>query len=1200
MNPRGHRELGALVVLLVVLTSGLAVLPQVAQAQGNQIVGLVEQCGSPTTFISGASVTLTDASGLKSPMTSTTGGDGTYAFTPGPGYYTIRVERTGYFDGGSTAPFRFDDTATEQQDVCLDPTPTADRTLSLLVVTAATTVRTNEVVNFPKTQITSENAAPTWNTAGNLVTLAQTPVSSQGVVVRYTNTGAGGSLNNVLFVNNTDYRWNDYWTGRIEVLNPTAISDLDLDPNRVSLLVSYSKWTPVSRLAFYPVDDVAAVTAKKNGAAWPSAGNWDLDRDTGIVTVLGNLINGTDVLTFDYSSVGALEGAAVDVFYAPRTEVVASGIADASGRVSFSLWSATFELRTVRVDFMPSVASVDTSAVSSLRIKLAGGIVVTGHARNPQGQFVSAGLQGWLYNTDPGANAANRAIRADVTGSLYTFHAPAGTYVMVIDANGWSANRTTRTFVATPGSPIDVVLSATDAEEFRTTILYGSADWNNLTIYRNLTLNPDSAFAGLEPAGLPDVRLQVDNTLGSTLDGTVTAGEADAFRAWVEGNGPIYVTTDGVLTTNGESYRSAVAYSVTVEGLTTAGSKVWVNTSTTYALKDAPPYVAAGADRYFVNLTALPDVNVSVLQDQVYVVALPRAYEMVSSTVFGPITTDGFTRVTVDPGESGTSPQIRMTIEKSDSGSARAKVAGPAGRFFVVNASFDNYRAFISDRRDIEFSAEDSIDPIGDIQDANFTWKFLANTTGANDSANIRYGIRPTFNYTTAGEFVVNLTVVEAGGNVTYRDITVWVDDQVPTARMRTNKTGGAPVANGSTLRVNEDQLVRFDGTPSLDNAYINATYGGGNRTGRILDNGYVWDFDGDGITDATSRIVNRSIEKPGTYNVNLTVTDSVGHKSTNTTLIVVANDTTVPTPAFDILDRASDWDIITTGLVEGREYSLNASRTTDNYNKASELNYTWTIPGPIRIGGVDQTGTSRKLYGINVTFTWTEFNNSYRVILNVTDTGFGSGKTNVGTLTRDIPVGIDTAVRPDLSIVQNTLKLSNSNPEDGATITVTVNVTNAANRGPASALKKDLYLVTAGQATLVTSTASVWNRDGTERTNGTIGPGETVTIRWDPVVTGQGNKTLRVQVCDTEEAYTQCGPGNQASASISIRQSTLQQLAFYGSIVGVLALFVFYMVYRRKVRAGDWQPVRLRRGEKGEGEERKPRKEVKEEKKRL
>lgn len=1204
MNPRGHRELGALVVLLVLLMSGLAVLPQMAQAQGHQISGLVRDCGSPITFLAGASVTLTDASGLKTPMTTTTGGDGTYAFTPGAGYYTIQVERSGYFDGGSTAPFRFDDTATNTQNFCLDPTPPADRTLSLLVVTAATTARTNEILNFPKTRITNENAAPTWNTAGNTVTLAQPPVSSQLVDIRYTNTALGGSRNNFVFVNNTHYRWLDHWTGTIEILDITAISDLDNDPNRVSVLVSYSRWTPVSRLAFVPVDDVAAVTARKNGALFPSAGNWDLDRDTGTVTVLGNLINGTDTLTFEYSSVGAIGAAAVDVYYAAEDEIVASGTTDTTGRISFTLWSATFEVRTVQADFAPNVASIDTGTVSSTRIKLAGGLTITGHARDTQDRFISSGLVGWLYNTDPAANPANKAIRAAVTGALYTFHAPAGTYIMVIDANNYGANRTTRTFAVSPGTPIDAVLANSDPEEYRTTVLYGTADWNNLTIYRNLTLNPDTTMAGLSPAGLRDLRLQVDYTLGSTQDGDVTAAEEDAFRAWVEANGPVYVTTDGVLTTNGESYTSAVAYTATVEGLTTDGSKVWVNASTTYSLKETP-YIAASANEYFVNLTMIPDVNVSVLQDQVYVVALPRAYEMTTNTIFvPPVTTDGFTRVTVDPGVASSCPpscpQIRMVIEKSESGSARAKVAGPAGRFHVVDASFDNYRAFVANNTEITFSAEDSIDPEGDITQANFTWKFLANTTSANDPLNIRYGIRPTFNYTTrAGEFVVNLTVVEAGLNVTYRNITVWVDNQAPTARMRTNRTGATAVPNGTTLRVNEDVLTRFDAAPSTDQAFVNETYGG-NRTTVILEAGFSWDFDSDGITDATTRIVNRSFEDPDTYFVNLTVTDSVGHKSANTTLIVIANDTTAPTPAFDILDPSNEWEIITGALTEGKEYSFNASRTTDNHDKAADLTYDWTIPGPISVGGVDRTGTNHSFPGMmNITFTWKEFNSSYNVVLKVTDTGFPAGKTNSANLARPITVQLDPAVRPDLSVVPSTLRISPVDPEDSQTIEVRVNVTNAANRGSATQLRTDLFAISGGQTVLLTNGSQVF-KGATRRDNRTIGPGETVTIVFNAPVTGQGNKTIRVRVCDAREAFTQCGPANEATSSITVRQSTLQTIAFYGSIVGVLGLFVFYMVYRRKVRAGDWQPLRLRRASKGEGEEKKPRKEVKEEKKRL
>ena len=70
------------------------------------------------------------------------------------------------------------------------------------------------------------------------------------------------------------------------------------------------------------------------------------------------------------------------------------------------------------------------------------------------------------------------------------------------------------------------------------------------------------------------------------------------------------------------------------------------------------------------------------------------------------------------------------------------------------------------------------------------------------------------------------------------------------------------------------------------------------------------------------------------------------------------------------------------------------------------------------------------------------------------------------------------------------------------------------------------------------------------------------------------------------------------------MRQPGWVNYAIAGSVIGVFAVFIFAMYYRRKVKAGDWQPLRGRRGkrEKGEGEEKRPKKEteVKEENKRL
>src|SRR5256885_8563825 len=51
-------------------------------------------------------------------------------------------------------------------------------------------------------------------------------------------------------------------------------------------------------------------------------------------------------------------------------------------------------------------------------------------------------------------------------------------------------------------------------------------------------------------------------------------------------------------------------------------------------------------------------------------------------------------------------------------------------------------------------------------------------------------------------------------------------------------------------------------------------------KNGVILDSGYAWDFNGDRKTDATGKIVSWTLQKPGNFTVNLTVTDSVGWKS--------------------------------------------------------------------------------------------------------------------------------------------------------------------------------------------------------------------------------------------------------------------------------------------------------------------------------
>src|SRR5436309_7201051 len=468
----------------------------------------------------------------------------------------------------------------------------------------------------------------------------------------------------------------------------------------------------------------------------------------------------------------------------------------------------------------------------------------------------------------------------------------------------------------------------------------------------------------------------------------------------------------------------------------------------------------------------VPDTNTTVYQDYVYVVDLPKRYELNTTTFVpsnAPVTSAGFTTVTMDPGVTSGTPQARMKISQSVVGTARAKVVAQVGKFHVVNATFTNYQAYVAGNTSLTLSGEDSADPNGHITAANFTWRFTPPGTST-------WGIRTNFTYTQAGQSTVNLTVREVSGNLTYREITLFVDDQVPTANIKTNKTG-SNIANGLTLRVDEGTVVRFDGSASTDFAYTG-------KVGVILDSGYAWDFNGDRVTDATGRIVSWTLQKPGTFTINLTVTDSVGWKSANATMTAIVNDTKGPVTAFDILDPEKDWGVITSPF-ERKTIALNASRTTDDYNNNSALTFTWTIPGPL----VGSPGPTHTFSGVNISFAWQEWNLSYNRKLAVHDTGFPNG---------------------------------------------------------------------------------------------------------------QGNKTIKLCAYDATEPYTWRTAENCASLPVNVRQPAWQPYAIYLSVIGVIVLFVFGMYARRKIKAGEWRPIRGRRREKGAGEEKRPRKEVKEEKKRL
>jgi hypothetical protein len=1040
MNPRGHRGIAAVLMLLALVLSAMALLPARAQASSAQITGLVSQCGSGTTFIGGAQVTLSDANGMLPSLSTTTAVDGTFAFTPPSSNYTIAVTKSGYYSNNTPlpptpSPFRFDGSSTITVDTCLDAQPASPGVVTFTVVNGAN---------------------PTQKIGG----------------------------------------------ATISAYNPARLP------------------TPYSALVFT------------------------------------NTTNATTGVSVEH------------------------------------LWNASFEVRVTASGYLPFIQTMGITAPSSIQISMTAGVSVVGHARNAAGQFVSAGLTGWLYSPSTPKYSGTKAIPAVVSGSLFSFSAPAGTYQMIVDANGYTAYDQPITVTSGTLSQ-DVTLQTSPQERYQTTVQFGTRDWNNFTVYRNLTLNPDTTLPGLGPAGLRDLRQQINFTLGNGQgSGTASVEDQAAFQAWIAQNGPLYVTTDSFLLVNGKSFDSSItSYSVSVSNtLTTPGAKVWINTSATYRLKSTAS-ITYGQPKYFLNMTVYPDTNTTVYHNETYIVELPAAYEMASDTILpnpSAITTQGYTHITVDPGLTGQA--IQMVIEKSTVGIARAKVVGPSGKFYVVNSAYQNYQAFVANNTNISFSAaETSNPPSNDSTRDNFTWRFLANGSSIpNPSNNVRYGIQPSFVFPLAGPYVVNLTAIGAGGNVSYRNISVWVDGQTPAADFKTNVTG-AGSAIGMTLHINQDTIVRFDGSLSSDLAFTG-------KTGIIPNSGYAWDFNGDRITDTTGRIVNGTFDKPGQFTVNLTVADAVGWKGANATMTVIVNDTQAPVPGFTILDPTNDYAPVST-LTELQTYTFNASTTTDNYDKLSALNFTWTIPGPL----IGMTGTSRPLWGVNITFGWSEWNLSYPVVLTVRDTGFGSGKWNNGTLTKNISVQVDPAIHPDLALVVGTVKIDNANPESGQTITITVNVTNKAGHSVASQIYVTVTEGTGSQPTLLSPTWSLTDKNGNPLSN--LTSGATGTLKISVAVVGQGNKTLSILVADHKEPYVWVTSENRATEAIIVNQPAWVNYAIIGSVVAVFAVVIFAMYYRRKVKAGDWEPrFRRAKGGKDEGGKEKPKKEkeAKEEKKRL
>ena len=326
--------------------------------------------------------------------------------------------------------------------------------------------------------------------------------------------------------------------------------------------------------------------------------------------------------------------------------------------------------------------------------------------------------------------------------------------------------------------------------------------------------------------------------------------------------------------------------------------------------------------------------------------------------------------------------------------------------------------------------------------------------------------------YPTGGSFVVGLVVVD--------------DD-------------GEENATSTVVRVNEPPEAAFRVDPPVPLAGGGVTLDAGASTDdrRIVD--YAWDLDGDGVTDATGRVVERSFETPGDRTVRLTVRDDDGVADSVTRTVTVLPPSTVePTPT-----------------VTPTEPTPTATETTGptstvTPNPASDRGGDWPLPGSPRDAAT--VGGAAVAVGLAVLFR------DEIVVL-------------LGSLRLPRPGRRTTPPRGGRSPVTRRVPDPEETDEDEP------------NRPPTASVRYTPEEPTAGRPVLFDGTGSVdtdgritayrWSGDGPERTGSTVvhtfdEDGEyevTLVVEDDDGATGERTVTVEVGSRDGEFALLSVHP---------------------------------------------------------------------------
>ncbi|MBI5001201.1 MAG: carboxypeptidase regulatory-like domain-containing protein [Euryarchaeota archaeon] len=838
-----------------------------------------------------------------------------------------------------------------------------------------------------------------------------------------------------------------------------------------------------------------------------------------------------------------------------------STLTGSDGSFNISYFGATFRVSVSKDKFFTftnmNITSADDFTATTKAItldKVAQDRTISGRIRDSKDGFPLNNATITLY--DSARIYSNYSTTAgSASPGYYTMLAYDGAFTALVEAPGYQA-KLVNTTIAGADASVDVYLIASGMDTVTRGIRF--VNWSTVQVIENKVLCVDNtslrADADLK-YGRGDFQLDVNNWV-------LSQAEIDAWKDFTRNQGVEKLYTDEFLTVDGFVYaQNTTTFSVTFEVATgwigSADAPIYINTTVNYTLVDNATFE--------LNATT-HEVSLNVTQDTDYMnssawVKLPAGFEMTdNSTTPASVETLGWTNVSIDPKEGQDMANVAMTVKESFNGTAKARIVD--GLYYLQNGTQENYTAIVrmnvsgdGVNTTVSFSAQESTDPVGNINYANFTWDFGDGSSG--------YGMKVDHNFNTSAVYAVKLNITETNP-VNYTNpplsLNIKVDSIVPVAAITPVNT----TLVGGFLYTSEDKDITLNGSTSYD--FTSGTEAGVIQT-------WYWSW-GDNSTNQTvtkggDNNITHKYDTPGNYTVMLNVTDVVGHKSADMTLKVIVNDTTAPEPLFKILNDT--WAQVTSGR-ENFTYYFNGSDTTDNYYALNQLTFTWSFgDGTDNVTGVGRYNVSHAFANVLTA----------QISLMVSDPAGNVKWYN------DTQFSVGIGVRPNIVVDIPSIAFSNRYPKVGESVTISANFTNKGDKDATGFSPLFSIKNADGTETAMEGTPMVYDDAGNAISSGTVLANQTVAVKMTWTPKDRGNYSILINATCPDEHSSQFWDNSNANyiadSWVNVQQADWINIAIVGSVILVIVLVIVVVVilYRRKQGSGDEDEDEERRKKK-------------------